>query len=128
MKLKEIADRVQTVIVEGEAIKLRLPPSDERVMLLGILTKDKDSNDNVKALSNFNIVVAKALKLCVLDHDDMTETDWLKLNSASGIEGLDELIKVVLNLCWIRTSDEEGSAAPVDAVTEAMESLGESTT
>ena len=135
MKLKEIADKVKILMVDGEEVHLRLPPEIEKNRLvavgLKVLNTDDESKerDNSEVLVSWSEITGKALKLCVADHDDMTEDDWQRLITASrepdnDIEGLPELVSECMKLCGF--TSEVNTEDSTDEIDEVIASVGES--
>ena len=132
MNLKEIADKVKVLKVDGEDVQLRLPPEIDKNRLVSIglkisLEKDEsDERDDGQVLVTWSEITGKALKLCVVGHDDMTEDDWQRLISASknpdnDIEGLPELLSECMKLCGF-----DSEVKTTDEIDEVLRPLGES--
>ena len=132
MSLKSLATRVKEVMVDGEAVTLRLPPVVERNKLLKRMSEyEQDSENelksNVAAIELWDEIAVTALMLCVEDKEDMTEEDWQRLitfsrtEEADNVEGLPELLSECLKLCGFGSEVKKG-----DAVDEVLENMGES--
>ena len=135
MKLKEIADKVKVLMVDGEEVNLRLPPEIEKNRLVAVGLKVLNSDDESKerdsgeVLVSWSEITGKALKLCVADHDDMTEDDWQRVITASrepdyDIEGLPELVSECMKLCGFNS--EVKTEDSTDEIDEVIASVGES--
>ena len=131
MKLKEIADKVKVLQVDGEDVQLRLPPEIDKNRLVAVglkisLEDESKERDDGNVLITWSEITGKALKLCVVGHDDMSEDDWQRLISASKdpdteIEGLPELLSECMKLCGF-----DSEVKSKDEIDEVLETVGES--
>ena len=111
---KMTAKPVKTIILDGEAIQLRRPLSAERKKLLECsmqIEKEWDQN-SVEAAVAWYAVAARAIKICVIDNNEVTEADWLKmLVAARGTEndGLLNLLEECFRLCWFKVENDRNN-------------------
>lgn len=123
--LKDIAQRVETIEVDGEKISLRLPPVIERNRLV-VAGSKLDSEGDTEKILELDRIVTKALALCVVDQDDMEEDDWGRLITASrdrDIPGLADMVSRCLALCGFDSQVEDDESS--DSVDEVIDGLGE---
>lgn len=114
--LKKIADTSVTVEVAGEKIKLRYPDAAEKAAVMEMMPDPKEDGTAGATISGWNALSAKALSVCVIGYDEMTEDDWSRLISASNDrpdehKGLAELVARSLSMCGLKTDIKAGDPA-----------------